>query len=101
MINKVQFVGISNAWNKSPLYQVPLSRTRTGNENLFDIAVVRDIRTRNYDTKRDRKTRGNGNLFEFEIASCSSNRVRDSEVRLYYTRPYYIGKRGEMGTCSR
>ena len=49
--------------------QVPLSRTRTGNENLFDIAGLGDIRTQNYYTKPYRKTRGNGNLFE--IASCS------------------------------
>ena len=39
------------------------------NENLFDIAGLRDIWTRNYYTKPCRKTRGKGNLFE--IASCS------------------------------
>ena len=48
---------------------LPLSRTGTGNENLFDIEGVRDIRTQCYCNKPYRKARANGNLFE--VASCS------------------------------
>ena len=66
--------------------RLPLSRTRTGSNNLFDIAGVRDIRTQYYYNKPYRKTRGNGNLSE--IASCQDNRIRDSEARLYYTKHY-------------